>query len=328
MSWTERDYLGITVDQARSQWLSILTRSEPPPGKKQVAYLPVETLLVNAATLVIKANSFGGANIERVGKPIPSLANLLKRTPSSVLRKMANIDGSQKNGARHDQIVGLSVTPASEVFSTVYQVIFAAARWVGIDNRALPDFLGIEVGGGFEFLGQEKLSDSSIEEVFGRETEQLMARQPELSEAETEALFTITVRRGQHRFTAAVLDNCGEACVFCGMTSPQGAPVSLLIASHIKPWSQSNNRERLDYQNGLAACPTHDKAFDTGLMTVTRKLEVQLSPRLQEHLDQDPAARAAFGSPPLRSVIEFNWQEKRVANKYLSWHGERIFQTN
>jgi putative restriction endonuclease len=37
----------------------------------------------------------------------------------------------------------------------------------------------------------------------------------------------------------------------------------MLIASHIKPWRISTSTERLDVRNGLAACPTHDIAFDT-----------------------------------------------------------------
>ena len=42
----------------------------------------------------------------------------------------------------------------------------------------------------------------------------------------------------------------------------------MLLAGHIKPWRDSTHRERLDLSNGLAACPSHDVAFDTGLLTV------------------------------------------------------------
>ena len=44
----------------------------------------------------------------------------------------------------------------------------------------------------------------------------------------------------------------------------------MLVASHIKPWKDSSPRERLDHRNGLAACPTHDAAFDAGLLAWTR----------------------------------------------------------
>lgn len=38
-------------------------------------------------------------------------------------------------------------------------------------------------------------------------------------------------------------------------------------ASHIKPWADSNNRERLDAHNGLALVATLDSLFDKGLIT-------------------------------------------------------------
>lgn len=328
MAWSERDYLEITVDQAITQWSDVLNRSVLLAGQQQGSYLPIETLLANAATILIKANGYGGANSHKAGEPIPSLARVFKRTPGSILLKMANIDGTRKNGARNDQWVGREIDPGSQMFTIIYQVIFEAARFVGIPQTVLPDFLGIETGEAFQFLGQEVLTSSAVEQVLERELPRFMADQPGLTESETERLFLTSVRRGQHRFAKEVLHNCGSSCVFCGMTSPIRTPKTLLVASHIKPWSQSNNKERLDFKNGVAACPTHDKAFDTGLITVTQQLKVQLSPRLREHLEQDPAARAAFGSPPLRSVIDFDWREKRVGNVYLEWHREKVFQTD
>jgi predicted restriction endonuclease len=39
----------------------------------------------------------------------------------------------------------------------------------------------------------------------------------------------------------------------------------MLVAGHIKPWKDSTSAERMDLRNGLAACLSHDLAFDTGL---------------------------------------------------------------
>ena len=52
------------------------------------------------------------------------------------------------------------------------------------------------------------------------------------------------------------------------MGMPQQNRHRLLIASHIKPWRDSTPAERLDARNGIAACPIHDAASDTGLLTV------------------------------------------------------------
>ena len=258
--------------------------------------------------------------------PVQHLARLTKRTPGSILLKMANIDGSRKNGARSDQMVGRSVDPGSELFTVIYRVIIDAAREVGIGYEMLPDFLELEQGPDFRLLGQETITSSAVEEVLGRELEGLLRESPTRTEAETETLFLMNVRRGQHRFAREVIHNCGGACVFCGMTNPQVSSQSLLIASHIKPWRHGDGRERLDFRNGVAACPTHDRAFDTGLRTLTPNLEVQLSPQLQDHIRRDPAALAAFGSPPLKTIIDLDWREKKVNDRYVQWHRERIFQ--
>jgi putative restriction endonuclease len=45
----------------------------------------------------------------------------------------------------------------------------------------------------------------------------------------------------------------------------------MLVAGHIKPWKDSEPSERLDPRNGLAACPSHEVAFDTGLLTVAQR---------------------------------------------------------
>jgi predicted restriction endonuclease len=40
-----------------------------------------------------------------------------------------------------------------------------------------------------------------------------------------------------------------------------------LIASHIKPWKKSDNREKIDKYNGLLLLPTYDKLFDLGFIS-------------------------------------------------------------
>lgn len=43
----------------------------------------------------------------------------------------------------------------------------------------------------------------------------------------------------------------------------------LLIASHIKPWAVSNDREKVDWHNGYIFTPLYDKLFDRGFITFT-----------------------------------------------------------
>ena len=54
----------------------------------------------------------------------------------------------------------------------------------------------------------------------------------------------------------------------------------LLIASHIKPWSESDNFERLNGNNGLFLSPHVDKLFDKGFISFEKTGEMLVSEKL------------------------------------------------
>ena len=56
--------------------------------------------------------------------------------------------------------------------------------------------------------------------------------------------------------------------------------IDFLIASHIKPWSVSDDRERLDQNNGFILLANIDKAFDLGYISFTEKGKIIISPYL------------------------------------------------
>lgn len=82
-----------------------------------------------------------------------------------------------------------------------------------------------------------------------------------LSIPETEKLAIIQSRVGQGKFRDDLINFWGGTCAVTGV-----GLLSLLRASHIKPWRHSNNVERLDLFNGLLLAPSHDAAFDSGLI--------------------------------------------------------------
>lgn len=59
--------------------------------------------------------------------------------------------------------------------------------------------------------------------------------------------------------------------------------MALLRASHIVPWSQDPSL-RLDPHNGLCLNALHDAAFDRGLITLSRTLELRISRRLKSEM--------------------------------------------
>jgi putative restriction endonuclease len=83
----------------------------------------------------------------------------------------------------------------------------------------------------------------------------------------------VRARVNQSFFRAAVLAAYGSKCCITGCSVPE-----LLNASHIVPWS-IDVRNRTNPRNGLCLNAIHDRAFDTGLLTVTLDLRVRISPK-------------------------------------------------
>lgn len=81
----------------------------------------------------------------------------------------------------------------------------------------------------------------------------------------TEKNAIIKSRIGQGVFRDSLLRLWG-GCAVTGFRKP-----ILLLASHIKPWRISTNKERLDPYNGLLLQPTIDRLFDTGLVSFDQK---------------------------------------------------------
>jgi putative restriction endonuclease len=283
------DYLGLTVGQAREQFQALLSR-RPVSSGRQVTFLPAETLLCLAASFVVNHRHYGHRTENRVPEPVPSLARLFSRPLSSVLAKMANLDGSLSHGGKWDVLAGAMLRDDPARFSHIYRVLLHAARLEGIGGDRLPDFLSLETGGELALLGQEELDISTLEAELREQIARRAATSP-WSDLETERILLASVRVGQHVFAQHVLANCGGRCVFCGLKPAAFGAARMLLAGHIKPWKDSTPAERLDFRNGLAACPAHDVAFDTGLLTVNGGLRIHRASRLTDAVQEDPLAR-------------------------------------
>ena len=89
--------------------------------------------------------------------------------------------------------------------------------------------------------------------------------------------------------------------------------ISLLVASHIKPWSKSNNYERLDPYNGFLLLPNFDKAFDLGLISFEASGNILISNKLAEY-------------KLLGISREMSIQVKEQNRIYLEYHRTSVFQ--
>jgi putative restriction endonuclease len=317
------DYLDLTVGQARQQFRELVRRS-PVSSGRQVVFLPVETLLCLAASFQVNHRHFGGTTAHRAPEPVPCLARLFSRPPSSVLAKMANLDGSRAHGGKWDVLAGAILRDDSVHFTDVYRVLLSAGRAEGVGQDRLPDFLGLEYGGEFALLGQNELQTSALERAFKAQIAQRVS-EGVFSEKQTEQIILAAARVGQHVFALNVLSNCGQRCVFCGLNPSTFGAKRMLVAGHIKPWKDSEPSERLDPRNGLAACPSHDVAFDTGMLTVGPALQIHVSEALANAVHGDPLARQYYGRPPLRESLLLPEDAQLPARKYLDWHRTNVF---
>jgi len=85
----------------------------------------------------------------------------------------------------------------------------------------------------------------------------------------------VDARLGQGKFRKDVLQFWGNCC------SVTGSKVqSAIRASHIKPWRESSNTERIDPNNGLPLIANLDALFDTGLISFDSSGELIVSSAL------------------------------------------------
>lgn len=89
---------------------------------------------------------------------------------------------------------------------------------------------------------------------------------------ETEKLSIVKSRVGQGKYREDLMEKYQGQCVITGINLPK-----LLTASHIKPWSVSSNKERLDVENGFLLSSNLDKLFDSGLMSFKKDGKMMIS---------------------------------------------------
>jgi len=92
---------------------------------------------------------------------------------------------------------------------------------------------------------------------------------------ETRAVI-VEQRIKQTFFRRAVLSSYRGRCCLSGIAEPR-----LLMASHIVPWSK-DKANRLNPRNGLCLSALHDRAFDSGLITLTNEFRVCISNTLKK----------------------------------------------
>jgi hypothetical protein len=125
----------------------------------------------------------------------------------------------------------------------------------------------------------------------------------------TEKESVVKARIGQSMFKRALLA-VEKKCRLCGVSDER-----FLVASHIKPWSQSKSQERLDFNNGLLLCPNHDALFDKGYISFSDDGTILISDGLDTETN-------VFLNINENMYIDINEGQRM----YMKWHRTNVMK--
>ncbi len=122
---------------------------------------------------------------------------------------------------------------------------------------------------------------------------------------------TSSFRIGQDKYRQLLLEEC-PICPFTRISDER-----LLIASHIKPWVASSDKEKIDPKNGFIFSPLFDKLFDKGFITFTEDKRLVISDWLS------PYTIKQIGIYQNQKIDHLPLDDERM--KYLTFHQSSVF---
>lgn len=125
----------------------------------------------------------------------------------------------------------------------------------------------------------------------------------------TEREGLVTSRVGQGAYRKRIIHRWRYKCAVTSFDK-----LDVLVASHIVPWSESTDEERLDVDNGLLLSPTYDALFDRHLITFDKQGQIILSNAIEQQAYQKIAVT---GQERISNLSENN-------KLYLSRHNEKL----
>lgn len=135
----------------------------------------------------------------------------------------------------------------------------------------------------------------------------LIEEDKNLTTTEKERLISSRVGQGAFRKDVIKLEP------ICRVTKI--SDTTFLKASHIKPWSESNNLERLDPYNGLMLAPHVDHLFDKGWISFADNGDMMVSPQLKPQV---------FSQLGLKKCNVGSFSAKTC--RYLDWHRSELYK--
>lgn len=219
-------------------------------------------------------------------KKVIEIANIIGRSPGAVARKLGNFG---------------SLDPE-----------LAARGIVGLSNRSkLDEEIWLEFHQDWGKL--VLISTELIAKKQGKTLSDIVDSdyQPEGKDI----VRSVKQRLNQGFFRTSVLAAYQNTCCITGLTIPE-----LHVASHIVPWSV-DRKNRTNPSNGLCLNALHDKAFDKGLITISKDYKVVVSSKLSK---EDAAVKSLLIKYHNKSIIK---PHKFLPDlTFIEYHNDTVFK--
>ncbi len=147
------------------------------------------------------------------------------------------------------------------------------------------------------------------DEVLGVQPELVIQSDEAISETERRSFTKIRTQQGLFRRRVSTVE---KGCRLTGIVD-----LRFLRASHIKPWSQSNDSERVDRSNGLLLTPTADLLFDHGWLSFRDDGRLILADKLPDEVKEKSGIDLTEG----RRCGDFSENQA----EFLAYHRDCIF---
>lgn len=128
----------------------------------------------------------------------------------------------------------------------------------------------------------------------------------------TERKGLVTSRVGQGVYRQKIIDRWGGRCPITNCSV-----LSILISSHIVPWSKSNDEERLDVENGILLSPLYDSLFDRHLISFDDNGGIIISDKITSNQLEN-----------LGVITDCKIPVSEGMKKYLKRHREELYRND
>lgn len=218
------------------------------------------------------------------------LSELINRTPSSVAYKLVNF-ASLDPSLKARGIKGAA--NASRLDKTIWEEFYNNWEDLPFESEML----------------LAKVENKPIEIVSNIDLNNL----PEGKTRES----IVKVRVNQSFFRCSILASYNNTCCITGINQRE-----LLISGHIKSWSE-DIKNRLNPRNGIAINALHDRAFETGLITITPDYKIKISNVLLKQKKTEALEKYFFQYDNKNIVLPSRFLPDI---EFLKYHNEYRFQ--